>query len=61
MNTALSRTRAYGSTVMELTGLFSRRRRWWLLPMVAVFLFSSVLLSVVAAIEYVAPFVYTVF
>ena len=61
MKMSLTRTRAYGGTVLELAGLFSRGRRWWLLPMVAVFLFSSVLLSVVAAMEYVAPFVYTVF
>jgi uncharacterized membrane protein YqhA len=36
-------------------------KRWWLIPMVAVLALSAALLAAVAAVEYVAPFVYTIF
>lgn len=49
------------STVSELVHLLLENGRWWLLPMVAVLLFTTTLLVVVQAIEYVAPFVYTIF
>ena len=49
------------STVSELAQLLLLNGRWWLLPMVAVLLATTVLLVVVQAIEYVAPFVYTIF
>jgi hypothetical protein len=49
------------ATVSELTRLLLRNGRWWLLPMVAVLLLTTTLLVVVQAIEYVAPFVYTIF
>jgi len=35
--------------------------RWWMIPMLAVLAVAGALLTVVAAIEYVAPFVYTIF
>jgi hypothetical protein len=49
------------STVSELGQLLLQNGRWWLLPLVAVLLLTTVLLMVVSAIEYVAPFVYTIF
>ncbi|MEW5849937.1 MAG: DUF5989 family protein [Myxococcota bacterium] len=49
------------STLGNLCSLLVRNGRWWLIPMVGVMLGASVLLSVVTAIEYFAPFVYTVF
>ena len=49
------------STVSELTRLLVRNGRWWLLPMLAVLLLTSTLLVLVQALQYVAPFVYTIF
>lgn len=49
------------STVRELYQLLSRGGRWWLIPMIVVLALSAALLVAVSAIEYVAPFVYTVF
>jgi hypothetical protein len=49
------------ATISELTQLLLANGRWWLLPMVAVLLLTTTLLAVVQAIEYVAPFVYTIF
>jgi Family of unknown function (DUF5989) len=47
------------------TGEFSRAMvesgRWWLLPMLLVLGLAALLLALVAAIEYAAPFVYTMF
>ena len=54
------RARSRVGTIAELAGFLFRNGRWWLLPMVVVFLLSGVLLAVVQALEYVAPFVYTV-
>jgi len=48
-------------TLWSLCALLVRNGRWWLVPMVAVLMAASVLLSVVAAVEYFAPFVYSVF
>jgi hypothetical protein len=53
--------RAHGGTVRELYQLLASGGRWWLVPMLVVLAVTSALLVVVAAIEYVAPFVYTVF
>lgn len=47
-------------TLLELAGFLLRNGRWWLLPLVAILLLAGVLLGVVQALEYVAPFVYTV-
>jgi hypothetical protein len=49
------------SVFVELTQTLISSGRWWLVPMVAVLALSAVLLGAVAAIEYVAPFVYTIF
>lgn len=49
------------STTRELTRLLIRNGRWWLLPMLAVLLLSTTVLVLVQALEYVAPFVYTIF
>ncbi|MCC7537311.1 MAG: hypothetical protein IT379_13905 [Deltaproteobacteria bacterium] len=59
-NTVRARARTRLGTLAELFGFLLRGGRWWLLPMVVVFLLTGVLLGVVSALEYVAPFVYTV-
>ncbi len=46
---------------IELCRALVKSGRWWLIPMVAVLAASALLLAVVAAVEYVAPFVYTIF
>jgi hypothetical protein len=46
---------------LELCRALAVSGRWWLIPMVVVLAASAVLLAAVAAIEYVAPFVYTIF
>jgi hypothetical protein len=38
-----------------------RTGRWWLLPMMVVLVLATLLLVAVQALEYVAPFVYTLF
>jgi hypothetical protein len=49
------------STTRDLTRLFAQSGRWWLIPLVAVFSLTALLLVVVQVVEYVAPFVYTIF
>lgn len=49
------------STIRDLTHLFAQSGRWWLIPLVFVFAFTALLLVAVQVIEYVAPFVYTIF
>lgn len=46
---------------LELCRALLASKRWWLIPMVAVLALSAALLAAVAAVEYVAPFVYTIF
>lgn len=53
------RTRA--GTIKELAQFFRQTGRWWLFPMVAIFLLSAVILAIVHVVEYAAPFVYTIF
>jgi hypothetical protein len=48
-------------TLRELFAGLTESGRWWLIPMVAVLGLTAVLLVVVSAVEYVAPFVYTIF
>ncbi len=48
-------------TLLQLTQLLGRTGRWWLIPMVAVFLLTAGLLVLVQVVEYAAPFVYTIF
>jgi hypothetical protein len=49
------------TTLRELFAVFAATGRWWLVPIVVVLLGAAVLLVLVQAVEYVAPFVYTVF
>ena len=58
---AASRLRTGAGTVGELLHMLAASGRWWMVPMVAVLGLAALLLLAVAAIEYVAPFVYTVF
>lgn len=46
---------------LELCRALLASRRWWLIPVVVVLALSAALLAAVAAVEYVAPFVYTIF
>jgi hypothetical protein len=48
-------------TVGELTRLMVQSGRWWMVPMLAVLGLTALLLVGVTALEYVAPFVYTIF
>ncbi len=48
-------------TVLELCSLLMLNKRWWLVPMVGVLALAGLLLMLLQAAEYVAPFVYTVF
>ena len=48
-------------TTGELSRALVESGRWWLLPMLVVLGLAALLLAVVAAIEYAAPFVYTMF
>ena len=57
----LLRARLGAGTIGELTRALVQGGRWWMVPMLAVLGLSALLLSAVAAIEYVAPFVYTIF
>jgi hypothetical protein len=58
---ALARARVHTGTLGELVQALAAGRRFWLLPLLAVLGLSALLLVVVAALEYVAPFVYTIF
>mgnify|MGYP001205287318 CR=1 FL=1 len=49
------------ATLRDLFAMLAATGRWWLVPMVVVLLGAAALLVVVQAVEYVAPFVYTVF
>lgn len=53
-------TVAFG-TMRELHRTLVDGGRWWLVPMLGVLALAALLLAAVAAVEYVAPFVYTVF
>ncbi|MSP60372.1 MAG: hypothetical protein EXR72_08530 [Myxococcales bacterium] len=58
---AASRLRIGAGTIGELVSMLASNGRWWMVPMVAVLGLCALLLLAVTAIEYVAPFVYTVF
>ncbi len=49
------------STVRELCGVLIEHGRWWLVPLVGVLMLSALVLVVLHAAQYVAPFVYTIF
>ena len=55
------RARMAVSTLAELVRVVVASGRWFLVPMVLVLALAGVLLVVVQVLEYVAPFVYTVF
>ena len=55
------RMRARLSTLRDLSRHFSGTGRWWLMPMVSIFLIAAALLVIIGIIEYAAPFVYTLF
>lgn len=48
-------------TVGELLRLFVKSGRWGLVPLVVVMMVMGVLVMAVQVIEYVAPFVYSLF
>lgn len=49
------------SVLGELFAALARNGRLWLVPMLVVFVLAAILLGVVQVVEYVAPFVYTMF
>jgi hypothetical protein len=55
------RVRAGFGTVGELYRTLVENGRWWMFPMIGILGVTSLLLIAIAAIEYVAPFVYTIF
>ena len=55
------RARVNAGTLRELVVVLGTNGRWWLLPMVIVLMLAALLLMAVQVVEYVAPFVYTVF
>ena len=55
------RVRAGLGTIGELYRSFVENGRWWMVPMIAILGLTSLLLIAIAAIEYVAPFVYALF
>jgi hypothetical protein len=44
----------------ELLSFFARHKRWWMLPVICVVLFSAILI-IVAQSSALAPFVYALF
>ena len=48
-------------TVGALVAMFVRGGRWWMLPVIVVFLLVSVGLLFLQSMQYVAPFIYMVF
>jgi hypothetical protein len=58
------RTRPRGTRLATLREIYTalvESGRWWLIPMVVILGMAALLLVAVAAVEYVAPFVYTIF
>jgi len=55
------RARGIAGTSFELVRGLAGNGRLWLVPLVAVMGLCAVLLGAVTVIEYVAPFVYTIF
>ena len=48
-------------TAGELFSLFLRGGRWWMLPMLLVFVLLGLILVLLQSVQYVAPFIYMVF
>ncbi len=57
----LQTARIGAGTLGELYRLLVDGGRWWMVPMICVLGGAALLLVAVTAIEYVAPFVYTIF
>lgn len=59
-----SRTEAFLlrlGTAGALLAMLARGGRWWMLPVVGVFLVVGIVLVFLQSIHYVAPFIYMVF
>ena len=56
-----ARARVHSGTLGELYRALVDGGRWWMVPMIGVLAAAALLLVIVAAVEYVAPFVYTIF
>ncbi|MBS0518397.1 MAG: hypothetical protein JSR90_06870 [Proteobacteria bacterium] len=64
MNRILSSTRTANErfrTVKELFRMLRANGRWWVMPFFVIVVFLSIVLTVLQAIPYVAPFIYTIF
>lgn len=48
-------------TIGELMVMLARGGRWWMLPMVSVFVVIGLALVFLQSVQYVAPFIYMVF
>lgn len=48
-------------TVRELFRMLRVNGRWWVMPFFVIVVFLSIILSVLQAIPYVAPFIYAIF
>jgi hypothetical protein len=56
-----TRMKTGAGTLGELYKALVGNGRWWMVPMIAILGVTSLLLVAIAAVEYVAPFVYTIF
>ena len=56
-----ARSKSNVGTFFELCRYLVASGRWWMVPMIVVLGLTSLLLIAITAIEYVAPFVYTIF
>ena len=56
----LARLRERSSTIVDLWGLLRERKRWWLFPLILLFMAVGAILFLVSQSP-VAPFIYTVF
>ncbi len=48
-------------TAGELLSMFVRGGRWWMLPLLLIFLLLGLILVLLQSVQYVAPFIYMVF
>jgi hypothetical protein len=53
--------RGWFGVAIGLIRMFHENGRWWLIPFVFVLFGAALLLAGIQAIEYVAPFVYSIF
>jgi hypothetical protein len=57
----LERTLMRFGTIGELMAMLVRGGRWWMVPMVSVFVLVGLVLVFLQSVQYVAPFIYMVF